>query len=545
VENRQTPEDYRMESHSSRYTANSTVSTAKGWTASRITPPSTLFGANGMRFGPDGRLYVAQAFGSQISAIDITSGAVATISPIGGPIVGPDDLVFDSRGILYITEVMSERVCARSPNGEKRLIAENVPGANGITAWHDRLFMDECRADGRLFELFPDGRAPRQIADKLPLPNALSVGPDGKIYFPAIGANEIWRVAPEGGKPEVFATGLAVPTAVKHDSKGFLLSTQGGSGEILRFDLQSGDRRVVAKMRPGIDNFALTGDDRLFVSHFVDGGVAEIMSDGTERRLVPPGFCGPMGIAIADDGTIYAADGISMAAVAPDGSHHRVGLLFDGEFPGFVRGVAKGANGLLIVTTTVGNVTSYHPVSHAMEVLATGLHELYDVAIGAGGNVLVADGGEGRVLEIAADTLKEKARGLARPTGLAVAPNGACFVAESDKGRVTQIDGGTSTAVIEGLKEPQGLAIDGDSLYVVDAGAHELIAYSLKTRQRETVASNLPVGSPPGVVPKILMGIPGLLPGPLRPFAGVTVGGNGRIYISADGDGSVLGLSRA
>ena len=36
-----------MESLSSRFSAKSNVSTAKGWTASRITPPSTLFGANG------------------------------------------------------------------------------------------------------------------------------------------------------------------------------------------------------------------------------------------------------------------------------------------------------------------------------------------------------------------------------------------------------------------------------------------------------------------------------------------------------------------
>ncbi len=533
-----------MESTTNRFTAKSNVSTAKGWTASRVTPPSALFGANGMRVGPDGRLYVAQAFGSQVSAIDVTSGAITTISPIGGPIVAPDDLAFDSHGVLYITEVMSERVCARSPNGDLRIIADNVPAANGITQWRDRLFMDECRHDGRLFELFPDGRAPRKIAENLPLPNALNVGPDGKIYFPAIGANEIWRVPIEGGKPEVFATDMAVPTAVKFDSKGSLLSTQGRSGEILRFDLQSGDRRVVAKMRPGIDNFALTDNDRLFVSHFVDGGVAEIMSDGTERRLVAPGFCGPMGIAMADDGTIYAADGISMAAVAPDGAHHRVGLLFDGHFPGFVRGVARAAKGWLVVTTTGGDVTSYHPVTHEMEVLATGLHELYGVAIGTDGAVFVADGGEGRVLEIACGKLTERARCLARPTGIAVAPNGACFVAESNKGRVSQLESGAATAVIEGLKEPQGLAIDGDNLYVVDAGAHELIAYSLKSKKRETVASNLPVGAAPGVVPKLLMGIPGLLPGPLSPFAGVTVGSDGRIYIAADGDGGILALTR-
>src|SRR5258708_4624738 len=257
-----------MQSPSSRFTAPSTIGTSKGWNVNRITAPSTLFGANGMRVGPDGRLYVAQAFGSQVSAIDVASGAVSTLSPIGGPIVAPDDLAFDSHGVLYATEVMSERVCARTPRGEVRIIADNVPAANGITAWRDRLFMDECRPGGRLFELFADGRAPRKIAENLPLPNALSVGPDGKIYFPAIGANQIWRVAMEGGTPEVFATDLAVPTGVKFDSKGSLLSTQGRRGEVLRFDLQSGDRRVVAKMRPGIDNFALTDADRLFVSHF-------------------------------------------------------------------------------------------------------------------------------------------------------------------------------------------------------------------------------------------------------------------------------------
>jgi len=535
-----------MESSPNRFTATSTISTAKGWRSSRVTPPSALFGANGMRVGPDARLYVAQAFGSQLSAIDVSTGAIETISPIGGPIVAPDDLAFDSHGVLYITEVMSERVAARSPNGELRIIADNVPAANGITQWRDRLFMDECRHDGRMFELFPDGRTPRKIAENLPLPNALNVGPDGNIYFPAIGANEIWRVPIEGGKPEVFATNMAVPTAVKFDSKGSLLTTQGASGEILRFDIRSGERKVVAKMRPGIDNFALTDNDRLFVSHFVDGGVAEIMSDGSERRLVAPGFCGPMGIAIADDGTIYAADGISMAAVAPDGSHHRVGLLFDGHFPGFVRGVAKAAGGYLIVTTSGGSVTRYHPVTHEMEVLASELHELYDVAVGAGGAVFVADGGEGRVLEIAGGALKEKARGLARPTGIAIGGDGACYVTESDKGRVVQIDGGgKASAVIEGLKEPQGLALDGDNLYVVDAGAHELIAYSRKTGKHETVASNMAVGAAPGVVPKLLMGIPGLLPGPLRPFAGVTVGGDGKVYVAADGDGSVIALSRA
>jgi hypothetical protein len=66
----------------------------------------------------------------------------------------------------------------------------------------------------------------------------------------------------------------------------------------------------------------------------------------------------------------------------------------------------------------------------------------------------------------------------------------------------------------------------------------------LTTRKRETIASNLPVGAPAGVTPKLLAGIPGLLPGPLRPFAGIAAGPDSTIYIAADGDGSVLALKR-
>lgn len=78
---------------------------AAGWQLTHLSPPSGLFGANGMQFGPDGRLYVVQAFGSQVSALDTGSGACQTVSPVGGPIVAPDDIAFDSRGVMYVTEV--------------------------------------------------------------------------------------------------------------------------------------------------------------------------------------------------------------------------------------------------------------------------------------------------------------------------------------------------------------------------------------------------------------------------------------------------------
>jgi len=497
-----------------------------------------------MQFGPDGRLYVVQAFGSQVSAIDTGSGACQTISPVGGPIVAPDDLAFDSRGVMYITEVMNARVSARTADGQTRVIADNVPGANGITAYQDRLFMDECRPGGRLFELYPDGRAPRLIAADLPLPNALSVGPDGHLYFPEIAAGEIWRVPLGGGTPQRFLAGLAVPTAVKFDHKGLLTTTQAGSGEIIKVDLQSGAKTPIAKVRPGIDNFAIDAENRLFISHFVDGGVAEILSDGRERVLVPAGFLGPLGLVITNDGTLYAADGVSLAVVAPDGTRSRRGMLLDEGFPGFLRGLATGPSGSLYATTSAGSVATYHPTTRAAQVLASGFHELLGLASAPNDTVVVAEAGEGRVLKISTSgEVTVLVRGLGRPSGVVVASDGSCYVSEASKGRIVKVNGGTNT-VVEGFNTPQGLALAGDQLFILDVGSKELFSVSLATRQRQTLATNLPVGAPPGVTPKPLLGVPDLIPGPLSPFAGLAVGSDGTIYIAGDGEGSILTLKR-
>jgi len=63
----------------SRYANPALVSLAEGWILDRLTPPSRLFGANGLRTGPDGRVYVAQVAGSQISALDADTGELETI----------------------------------------------------------------------------------------------------------------------------------------------------------------------------------------------------------------------------------------------------------------------------------------------------------------------------------------------------------------------------------------------------------------------------------------------------------------------------------
>lgn len=527
-----------MSAEQGRYSARP-ARTAAGWALQRLTPPSRLFGANGIRTGPDGRIYVAQVSGSQISAVDIATGAIEPISPKGGDIVAPDDLVFDAEGNLYVTEITEGRVSVRTPNGTTRVLCGDVPVANPITFHQGRLFVGECRVGGRIMELDLNGGTPRILLDNVPMPNAFSVGPDGKLYIPVMGTNEIWRVGLEGGTPEKVAGELGVPDSVKFDAHGQIVSTQVVSGQVLRIDPRSGERTVLANLSPGLDNSTYAGE-RLFVSN-ISGCITEILASGATRELVRDGFNWPLGLALDDAGTLYVADGPFSYSLRPGQERQFIGMLFSPGYPGYSRGVAASGDGEFIITTANGAVARYRPAAQKSEVLAEGFDQLYGVAITHNGTVIAAETGTGRVLGIKAGQVQALATGLDQPKGVAVDADDACFIAETGAGRVIKLSGGRRQVVLDGLQQPQGILVHGQQLYIVAAGSKELIQYDLKNAARHVIAANLPVGAPPGVIPKPLGAI-GTLSGPMGPFAGIAAGADGTLYVSGDAEGSVLAL---
>jgi sugar lactone lactonase YvrE len=528
-----------LSQHAGRYSAARTPSLAEGWSLTRLTPPSRLFGANGLRTGPDGRVYIAQVTGSQISALDVTTGRLDVISAKGADIVAPDDVAFDPDGNLYATEVMDGRVSVRDAAGCTRVLRGDVPSANGITFHRGRLFIGECREGGRLLELDLGGGPPQVLLESAPSPNAMEVGPDGLLYFPLMGANEIWRIDPDGGVPERVAGDLGVPDAVKFDSSGCIVSTQVHSGQVLRIDPRSGDRTVLATLNPGLDNLTFVGE-RLFVSNFT-GEITEILGGGESRTVLAGGLNWPLDLAVDADGDLYIADGTYFYALLADGRLRTAGMLFSPGYPGFLRGLAPVGPGEFVVTTSNGQVARYRPNNNESVVLAEGFDQLYGVAVAPNGNTLVAELGAGRVLSIRPDLVEVLASGLSDPVGVAIAPDGACLACEAGAGRVVKLDG-TGT-LLDGLQRPQGILVHDGQIYIVDAGAKELIAFDPDTGTRRTIASELPVGAPPGVVPKPLLGFPPFS-GPMGPFAGIAAGPDGTLYVSADAEGSVLAIRR-
>lgn len=524
-------------SQGARYTSTS-LSLAENWILTPLTPPSQLFGANGLRTGPDGRVYIAQVTGSQISALDPDTGELATVSAKGGAIIAPDDVAFDPHGNLYATEVMDGRVSVRATDGQTRVLRDDLPSANGITVHQGRLFVGECRVGGRIMELSPDGAIVNVLAENVPMPNAMEVGPDGLLYYPVMGSNDIWRVHPDGGTPERVAGDLGVPDAVKFDAAGHIVSTQVQTGEVLRIDPRTGDRTRLAQLSPGLDNLTFV-DGRIFVSNFT-GRITEIHANGDTSEALPGGLNWPLDLTVTPDGTLHIADGTYCYAWR-DGALHTVGMLFSEGYPGFIRGLHAVGDGEFVVTTSNGQLARYRPAESVTEVLAEGFDQLYGVAVAPSGAVLATEVGTGRVLSVHSGQTEVLARDLRDPIGVAFGPDGTVLVAEAGAGRIVGISGSGVDTVVDGLEKPQGILVRDGRLFIVDAGAKALVSVDLASKARQTVASGLPVGAPPGVTPKPLLGLPPFS-GPQGPFAGIAAGPDGTLYLSADAEGSVLAL---
>jgi sugar lactone lactonase YvrE len=535
----------RIDIRANRYSEGTEVTPrpTPGWYVDRVSTPSGLYGANGVTIGPDSRLYVAQFLANRITSIDPVDGSYETIVPFGSEVAAPDDTAFDSRGTMYITDTMPGRVWARDPDGELRVIADDLPSANGIACHDDRVFVNENREGGRLLEVFPDGSDPRVILDGLPHPNAMAVGPDGLLYFPLI-IGEIWRVdIDDPATAERVLDGLVAPPALKFDSSGRLVTLSAITGEVLTFDLPSGEKTVVTRLPAGLDNVACGSDGRLFTSHFISGQITEVHRDGSHRVLNPPGFIGPAGIAVGRDGSVVVADLLGLIRAETDGSLTTLATLLDPGFPGIVRGLAVGPDGLFYMTTSAGSVVTYDPSAGASEVLSEGHVELMEIAVADDGTVVVAEAGGGRAVRIhrgqEAQTLAD---GLGRPTGVALDRAGRCFISDEETGRLVQIDS-SGVSKVGQVDSPQGIVAVGNTVFVADSGAKQLVAITPGRDETTVLCDALPIGDPPGTAHTPVCGN-ALVPGPLTGMTGLTADGSGALYISATGEGSIIKIER-
>jgi len=199
-------------------------------------------------------------------------------------------------------------------------------------------------------------------------------------------------------------------------------------------------------------------------------------------------FDTPSGVGIGPDGYVYVADGMNARVEEFDPSGNYVGTFGSAELGGeFAQGVAVGAASAYLLDYSASNVIQYavggtgstktftSPVTFSTASSGP-LGYPYNLCFDTGGNVYVADHGNGRIVKFDAGgnyLLSFTLPGTnPTPADMVVDGSGNVFALDDTNGLVVEFDG--SGNVINGfgqsvLSQPQGIDIDplGD-LYVGD-----------------------------------------------------------------------------
>src|SRR5438445_9147933 len=165
-------------------------------------------------------------------------------------------------------------------------------------------------------------RPPRKIMQKMGGLTGFEFGPDDKLYGPLWFKGQVAKVDVDKAELSVVADGFKIPAAVNFDSKGNLFVVDTALGQLVRVDPKSGAKKMVAQLKPSLDNLAIDDKDRIFVSNMADNGIQEVDSEtGAAKQVISGKLALPGGIGVVSDAgkdTIYVADVFAYRTV--DGS---------------------------------------------------------------------------------------------------------------------------------------------------------------------------------------------------------------------------------
>ena len=466
-----------------------------------IATGAQIAGANGMALGPDGMLYVASVLGSNITVLDPDSGDVQRVYGATEGVIGPDDVAFSSDGAWYWTSIMTGEVAGFNVAGDKVIAANLTAGVNPITfSDDDRLFVAQCFFGVNLYEVDPAGAMPaRLISDTLGPDcglNGMDWGPDGRLYGPRWFQNEVVSFDVDAGSMRTEATGFNTPAAVKFDSEGRLHVLDTGTGGLFR--MQGEEAVLVAQLSPGLDNFEIDQEGRLFVSSFVDGFVKRVNVDGTITELMPGGMAHAGGITF-HDGFMVVADLHSIRAFALDGqeAYTTRNVLGTGIMGGALN-IASDDGQLILTSWVDGDVRLWDQAAQRQTWRKAGLAGPV-AAVRFGAEVVVSEHGTGRVIGFDANGAEATvyAEGLPAPTGL-WSSGGDLFVSDRKLGQILQLaEAGAVLSpyrvVVSGLTTPEGFVVKGQDFVVVEADLGQVTR--IKAKGERLVLADVPAGS--------------------------------------------------
>jgi sugar lactone lactonase YvrE len=517
---------------------------AQTYEVTQLVPGSAFHGVHGLGIDKSGRLFAGSVAGAAMYEVDRANGTAKIAIPT--PEGMADDIAFAPDGTMAWTGFLTGDLYSRKGDGPIKKLASGLPGINSLAFRKDgRLYATTVFLGDTLYEIDVEGtKPPRKIMEKMGGLNGFEFGPDDMLYGPLWFKGQVAKVDVDKAELTVVADGFKIPAAVNFDSKGNLWVVDTALGQLVRVDPKSGAKKVVAQLKPSLDNLAIDDKDHIYVSNMADNGIQEVDPEtGAAKQVIIGKLALPGGIGVVSDGdkdTIYVADVFAYRTV--DGATGEVSeparMHADGvtlEYP--MSATAKG-NDVLLSSWFTGTVQVIDRNTGKTTEMLHGFKAPHDAVRLGDGSILVNELGSKSLLRVSGEHGKDRdvvIGGLEGPVGMVAGSKDTVYVTEAFAGQVSKIEtNGEKSVVAKDLKMPEGIALAPDGMLVVaEVGAKRIIQIDPVKGTVTEIAANLPIGLPatPG-------GLPTNIP------TGVGVGASGTIYFSSDIENAIYKITK-
>ena len=509
-----------------------------------LVPGSWFHGVHGLAFNKDDQLFAGSVLGQAIYRVQVDSGEVDRF--VEPPVGMADDIAFADDGTMAWTAFLLGKVYIRK--GNKIIeVANGLNGPNSIAFSKDgRLFVSEVFLGDALYEIDiknadkPDFKPLprsdlRRIAEKLGGLNGFEINKnDGFLYGPLWFKGQVVKINLENGNSEVIASGFKIPAAANLDPQNpdnlYVVDT--GTGGIWSVSLTSKAKKLVASLKPGLDNLAFDSRGRLFVSMMTDNGIYLVDKvTGSAKTIVEGKLAIPADIAVVTENgkeMVHVADVFSYRTV--DGQSGAVNdvLRVHGDTHSYPFGLSIGPKHVLLSSWFSMTVEKIDRKTGKLVATLSEFAAPVDALEANDGTLYVAELGSGNLVKVSSDgkTRSTVVKELRGPVAMAQGPGNLIYITEIAGGAITQVDVATGArkVVADNLAGPEGIDVGPDGkLYVAEVGQKRIVAIDPATGTKTVVASNLDIGLAP-----YPGGPPALVP------TGVAVAKSGNVYVSSD-----------
>jgi sugar lactone lactonase YvrE len=344
-------------------------------------------GLNGFEFGPDDLLYGPLWFKGQVVKVDVDK---AELTVVADGFKTPAAVNFDSKGNLWVVDAATGQLVRVDPRtGAKKPVAQLKPSLDNLAIDDkDRIFVSNM-ADNGIQEVDAETGAAKQIiSGKLALPGGIAVVSDG--------ANDTIYVA------DVFA----------------YRTVDGATGEV-----SEQARMHAADVTLEYPMSATAKGDEVILSSWFTGTVQVLDRKSGATKEMMHGFKAPHDAIRLEDGSILVNELGSKSLVRVSGEHGKDRSVLVGGLEGPV-GLVGGSNGEVYVTEAFAGQVSKVASNGEKTVVAKDLKMPEGIARAADGNLIVAEVGAKRIVQIdpQSGNVTEIAANL--PIGLVGAPGG-------------------------------------------------------------------------------------------------------------------------